>query len=348
VAPAVLVLAIALGAGPALVSGAATPPRGPSPLPALHALGAAIAVGLTDNVATPPISSQLSGNAYAWIPKSQCLTTAIESTNATPCVLGDTSATTTVVLLGDSSADEWALDLGALATTAGFRLVVYVHSACPVGAVTVALYGEHPDPSCPAFRSLVLADLAGMHPAPVLVLASELRLSNYVSASGGRLSNTVWTKALTKSLDRIEGDGIPVAVVHGVPITPFDPAGCIAAYPTDMTHCVVLRKAGDPGGYDRATLAGARAAHAAGVDVAPLFCTTTACPVVVSDDVTHSGDNHVTELYAATTTAALAELIGCTLTQSFSHRAAAHHVLGSLLGGTPSAAVLRACRALTP
>jgi len=345
-APGILALVIALGAGPAPASGGVVAPRGTSALPALSTVDALVAAGLQVNVVTPAVASQLSGNAYAWIPDSQCLTNAIDSSNATPCVLGDTAATTTVVLLGDSSADEWALDLGSLASTAGFRLVVYVHSACPVGAVDVALYGEHPDPSCPVFRSLVLADLAGMQPAPALVLVSELRLSNYVVAGGGRLSNASWSKGLTRTLDQIEADGIPVALLHGVPVTPLDPAACIAANPNDVANCGVQRKSADPGGYNQATWAGAHAAHAAGVSVTPLFCTSVACPIVVSDDVTHSGVNHVAERYAATLTDALGELVGCAGTQTFAHHARAARVLKRLLGGATSVSATRACRAL--
>jgi hypothetical protein len=340
-------VALALGAAP-VRAGTATRPRVAAPLPALHTVGGWVAAGLTDAVATADVAAQLSGNAYAWIPKSQCLTSAIDSTNATPCVLGDVAAATTVVLVGDSSADQWALDLGSLGSADGFRLVVYVHSACPVGAVAVALYGEHPDPSCPAFRALVLSDLAAMRPKPVLVLASELRLSNYVSATGGRLSDTSWSRGLTKTLDTLEGDGLSVAVLHGVPVAPTDPASCIAANPTALTRCTVLRGHADPGGYDKATWSGARAARAAGVNLSPLFCTATACPAVVDGDVTHSGDNHVTERYAAAVTPALAELVGCTLAQSFSHRAGAAPVLRRLIGTTASSRVLRACRALAP
>jgi hypothetical protein len=340
-------LALALGAAPVQAS-TATGPRVASPLPALHTVRGWVAAGLTDTMVTPDVAQQLSGNAYAWIPKSQCLTTAIDSANATPCVLGDVAAATTVVLVGDSSADQWALDLGSLGSADGFRLVVYVHSACPVGAVAVALYGEHPDPSCPAFRALVLADLAAMHPRPVLVLASELRLSNYVSATGGRLSDASWSKGLTRTLDTLEGDGLGVAVLHGVPVTATDPASCIAANPAALTRCTVQRDHADPGGYDEATWAGAHAARAAVVNVSPLFCTTTACPAVVDGDVTHSGDNHVTERYAAAVTPALAELVGCTVAQSFAHRAGAAPVLRRLLGTTASTRVLRACRALAP
>jgi hypothetical protein len=129
-------------------------------------------------------------------------------------------------------------------------------------------------------------------------------------------------------------------------VSAVDPASCIAAHPTAMTRCAIASKHADPSGYDRATWAGADAAHAAGVNVWPLFCTTVTCPAVVRGDVTHSGVSHVTERYAAHVRAALGELLGCAGTQSFAHRAAATTLLASLLGPSPSAATKRACAQL--
>jgi SGNH domain (fused to AT3 domains) len=335
-----LVLAVA----PGLASGARVPHVGV--LPALHDVATWVTAGVKVKDATAGVKAQLANNEYAWLPKSQCLVTAISSSNATPCVLGDTSSTSTVVLFGDSSADEWALDVGALGTAHGFRVVVYVHAACPVGNVVVSVSGQSPDPSCPTFRSLVLADLAAMRPAPDLVVVSELRLSNYETASRTKLSNAVWSRALTTTLDTIEGDGSPVALLHGVPVAKIDPASCIAAYPTAMTRCEIRAKDADPSGYDHATWLGAHTAHAAGVNVLALFCTASSCPPVARGDVTHSGLNHVTERYAALVRPALGELLGCAVTQSFTHRAAATPVLDGLLGSAPSATTLRACAAL--
>jgi SGNH domain (fused to AT3 domains) len=339
---------LALGAA-SLASGATVAPRVSRQLPALHRVAGWLDAGLKEEAATPAIDAQLKNNEFAWIPNSQCLATAIDSTNATPCVLGDPTASTTVVLLGDSSADEWALDLAAMGAAHGFRLVVYVHAACPVGAITVELEGQSPDPRCATFQSLWRSDLAAMHPAPALVVVAQLRLSNYASSTGGPIPNATWSAALTTSLEQIEGDGSPVLVLHGVPITTTDdPAACIAAYQNTMTRCTTLLKRADPSHYDAATWAGAHAAHAAGVDVTPLFCTPKACPVVSDGDLTHSEDNHVAETYAAVVQPALTELVGCAVTQSITHRADATPVLKSLLGPTPSAAVLAACRALHP
>jgi SGNH domain (fused to AT3 domains) len=343
-----LLATVALLLSSASFAGAATgSPRASGPLPSLHQVAGWLASGLKDNAATLSIDSQLSGNEYAWIPTSACLATAINSTNATPCVLGDTASPTTVVLVGDSSADQWALDLASMGSAHGFRVIVYVHAACPVGAITVERAGQSPDPRCATFRSLMLSDLASMRPVPALVVVSELRLSNYRSSSGAAIPNATWSAAFASTLEEIEGDGVPVIALHGVPVTTTnDPAACIAAYQGAMTKCTTRLKAADPFGYDQATDTGALAAHAAGVDVTPLFCTTASCPVVAKGDVTHSGDNHVTERYAAAVRHALTELVGCAITQSFALRADAAGILRSLLGGSPPAAVLSACRAL--
>ena len=342
------VIAIAcLGVASATTAVGATPSPRTSPLPGLQAVAGDVTAGTTLEDASAQVNAQLSGDDYAWIPQSSCLTTAIRSNDATPCVLGDTTAASTIVLYGDSSADQWALDLDTLGTEHHFRVVVYVHAACPVGSLTVKLYGQGVDPTCAAFRALVLKDLEAMHPSPALVVVSELRLANYVTAKGKVVTDAAWSKALTTTLETIEKkDGDAVAVLHGVPVTRTDPGQCVAAHPSAMSQCLTKRSAADPGGYDAATWSGAHHADAAGVNVVPLFCTTTLCPVVAANDLTHAGDNHVTEAYAAVAGEALGELLGCATDQAYAHSSRAAVIKVDLLGAHPSAGLVRACRAL--
>lgn len=317
-----------------------------SALPGLHAVTGWLSAGLKLKVAPPSALSHLSENALAWIPDSSCLATAIDSDDGTPCVLGDASASSTVVLFGDSSADEWALDLGSLGAEDHFRVVAYLHAACPVGEVTVEIAGHTPDPTCATFRTTVLSDLAGMRPAPVLVVVSQLRLSNYVTSTGQTLSDAKWSSALAATLDALEADGLAVASLHGVPVATQDPGVCLTANPKRVSACTTPLKKADPGGYDAATKKGATVADAGDVDLQPLLCTTKGCPAVSDGQVTHSGDNHVTEAYSAKVVLGFGELLGCLVARSFTHRQAAAAVLDSLLGGKPSAATLAACRAL--
>ncbi len=305
-----------------------------------------MAAGARVKVLPTPLVAQLRGDDEAWIPTSTCLATAIDAPTATPCVLGDVHATTTVVAYGDSSANQWALDVAALGTADRFRVVVYVRAACPVGAVTVEVAGQHVDPGCAAFRTAVLADVAAMRPAPGLVVTSELRLSNYLTATGGSVTDASWSSGLTTTLDALEHDGLAVVELHGVPVEHFDPGSCLSAYPSDVQRCSTSPKASDPGRYDAATRAGTLAAHAGSVDLAPLFCTSTACPDVADDELTHAGDNHVDEAYASPLTAALGELLGCVTTQRLANRTAAAKVLAALDGASPSASFRRACASL--
>jgi hypothetical protein len=344
-----LLLAVAV-AGP-MPSGAAVrvAPRASIPLslPALHKVAGYVAAGLKLKVATSGVISQLQNNDLAWVPISSCLATAINSANGTPCVLGDATAPSTVVVLGDSSADEWALYVGALGTADHFRVVVYVHAACPIGNIVVETAGSSPDPTCTTFRSTVLTDLAAMRPAPSLVVASELRLSNYETSSGGTVTNAAWSAALTTTLKEIEADGLAVVALHGVPVVTENPAACIASNPKNLTACTTPLKKDDPGTYDAATASGASGAGAGGIDLHPLFCTSGGCPAVSDGAVTHSGPNHVTERYAADVEAALGELLGCEVAQKFTNSTKATAVFADLNGAKPKAAYLTACKALS-
>lgn len=346
----VTALVVAALTGPA-PSGAAesTVPHGtiPSSLPALHKVAGYVEAGLKLKVASSSVLAQLQNNDIAWVPDSTCLSTAINSGNGTPCVLGDTTAPTTVAVYGDSSADEWALYVGELGTADHFKVVVYVHAACPIGDIVVETAGSSPDPTCTTFRSTVLADLAAMRPAPSLVIASELRLSNYETSSGGALSNAAWSAALTTTLKQIEADGLAVVALHGVPVVTESPAECIASNAKKLTACTTPLKKDNPGSYDTATSSGATGADAGGVDLHPLFCTSAGCPAVADGSVTHSGPNHVTERYAAQVMAGIGELLGCEVAQKFKNSTKAAAVFADLNGAKPKTAYLAACKALS-
>jgi hypothetical protein len=329
---------VALGALVALslavpaVSGASVP----TALTSLHKVAGWVSAGLKLKVATSGVKSQLSENALAWIPETTCMTDALNSDDAMPCVIGDTSSSTTVVLYGDSSAAEWALDLGAL----------YAHAACPVGDIIVELEGHSVDPTCAPNRADVLADLAAMQPPPALVIVSELRLDGYETSTGAPVTNTAWSSAFATTIEQIQGDGLAVASLHGVPFDQADPATCIAANLDKLTACEIKAKDEDVNKWDAATKAGAIDAKAASLNFNPLFCTSTGCPAVIDGAVTHSGGNHVTQLYAGDVTKAFGELLGCLTTQKFTNQLKAAQVFDDLNGAKPSKAFIAACKTL--
>jgi hypothetical protein len=187
-----------------------------------------------------------------------------------------------------------------------------------------------------------------MSPPPALVLVSELRLGSYVTASGKDVSNHTWSAALATTLEKIQGDGLAVVSLHGVPFDDVDPSQCIAANPKRLSTCAVKVRMADVRGWDAATLDGARAAHAGSVGLDPLFCGSSACPVVVDGAVTHSGSNHVTERYAKDVRSAFAELLGCLVADSFTNASKADPLFNDLNGPTPSAEFLGACTSLQP
>jgi hypothetical protein len=343
-----LAVAIATPAVSGATSVAAHPHAGvPTSLPALHRVAGWVDAGLKLSVASNGVLKQLSENDEAWIPDSTCLSTAINSTNATPCVLGDTSSKTTVVLYGDSSADEWALDVGTLGRTDGFRVVAYLRAACPVGDIVVKLPGHSPDANCPVFRNDVLADLAAMQPAPSLVLVSELRLFGYETTSGKNVTNAAWSAALVHTLQQIQGDGLAVASLHGVPFDVVNPAQCIAANASHLPTCEIKVSDSDSNKWDQATRDGAIDADAGSIDVRPMFCDATACPMVADGAVTHSGGNHVTEQYSKDVGAAFGELVGCLVVHSFTNASKAAPVFSALNGTAPTSAFLKGCETLT-
>ena len=238
------------------------------PLPALHRVAGWVAAGLKEKAATPAIDAQLPGNAVRGGSRQNQLPDDRDRVDGRHAVRARVtpSAAATVVLLGDSSADQWALDLGTIGAAHDFRVVVYVHAACPVGRHHRRARRAEPRPALrdvPHPRARRPRRDAARPGAPRRRRAPPVQLQ---ARQAGRRSRTrTGPRRSTATLADLRGRRQPVLSLHGVPVTTNDPAACIAAYPDhdDAVHDEALKDV-DPSGYDAATWAGAHAAGAAG------------------------------------------------------------------------------------
>ncbi|PAP78425.1 acyltransferase family protein [Rubrivirga marina] len=105
------------------------------------------------------------------------------------CAYGDPEAERVAVLVGDSHAGQWFPALRAATEAAGWRLVVYTLSACPVADVPV-LYNEvlgRDDVACAVWRASAMEAIGAMRPEAVFVsMSNAYDLAPDVWAGGTR------------------------------------------------------------------------------------------------------------------------------------------------------------------
>ena len=219
-----------------------------------------------------------------------------------PCVFGDASSGTTVVLFGDSHALMWSPALLRVAHRRGWRLIGLTKSGCPAStALVTSFVFQRAYTECATWRRHSLARIRRLHP-DLVVVASR---TNYtVVEDGSELGQDASGKALEagfrsmlRTLKRISDR---VTVIGDPPHHMDHAADCVAAHPDRLGLCA------KPRSRTAAPQRLLEAAHAVGgvhgIDPTNRFCLPRRCPAVIGDVLVYRTTSHVTATYVATLT----------------------------------------------
>jgi hypothetical protein len=216
-----------------------------------------------------------------------------------PCVFGVASASTTVVLIGDSKAAQWFPALVMLAEQRGWRLISLTKSACTAADVPVwsgTLHRENTE--CADWRRAVIARVAAEHPA--LVIVSDDRLYE-LAVNGGPVPLAsvpdLWNAGLQRTLTALRASAARVVLLGDTPRSRFDTPVCLAAHLADSGACATTRaRAIDQGRLD-ADAAVASAAGARFIDPTPWVCPSDPCPPIMGTLLVYREQDHLTTAF---------------------------------------------------
>jgi SGNH domain (fused to AT3 domains) len=150
------------------------------------------------------------------------------------CAYGDTTATRTVVLFGDSHAAQWFEAVDKAARQNGWRLLAWTKSACPPTDATI-WHRRMPAPftACDQWREGVMARMIGSE-KPNLVLISSyvdsgvLTLDPAGAALAPELAEGRWRDGLARTIGRLSAAGVPVVLIADTPRARRRFADCLA------------------------------------------------------------------------------------------------------------------------
>ncbi len=231
----------------------------------------------------------------------------LEFTHSRPvtCVFGSDAAPKTIVLFGDSHADEWSTPLAFLASDEGWRVVTYLKASCSVADIPVYNKRLHRfSPECASWRSQALAEIVKLRPAAVVILEFS---SYYVRGPLTDLGEhavdlTTWSAGLERSLRTLNAAGIPIIVVRDNPTPGRNIRECLsyaAWHGLPETRCATPRLVALS---DAVTVAEHNVANAIPgvqfVDFSSKFCDQTTCPAVRGGLIVYRDGHHLTTGYA--------------------------------------------------
>jgi peptidoglycan/LPS O-acetylase OafA/YrhL len=225
------------------------------------------------------------------------------------CSFGASRRAPEVALFGDSHAAQWFPALDALAEAGRIRLVSYTKSGCPsveIGVLFTSTPDNVPYPTCPVWRSRVIAALRSAPPAAIVVSNDpELPVEG-----GGFPSSAAWqkaSKALLKKLPRRS----KIVLIGATPLPGTAPSTCLSAHLANAAACDLKRARALPPALQRAEQRAAKSAKDHYLDVAEYMCNNTTCPAVIGHDLVYRDGSHLTATYAKS----LAPVIKDELTQ---------------------------------
>jgi peptidoglycan/LPS O-acetylase OafA/YrhL len=269
------------------------------------AAAVARSVGMVDVPANldPPLTDASASEAAPMV--DGCLLSFL-STSQPTCLFGDTAATRSIVLFGDSHAAMWFPAVDAYADAHGYRLYVWTKATCPpVDLQIYSLELGREFSECDQWRASVIAAIATLHPSLVVLANSPLYGSAYHVVEFG----PAWLAGLSQVIASVRSDGSRVLVMGPIAQPPGDIPDCVSAHLDALPGCSFAPQA-YPGVGALAATVQRDGGHYA--DVEPWFCTASRCPAVVDNLLVYRDDTHITVTYATY----LAPLVGDEITEA--------------------------------
>jgi peptidoglycan/LPS O-acetylase OafA/YrhL len=251
--------------------------------------------GLIRSIETEPTASGSGQN---------CL---IYFTEAEPvkCIFGVRRSPRTVVLFGDSHADQWSTPLAQLATEQGWRLITLLKASCSVSDIADYNNRLRRDwPECTEWRKRAIDEIR--HLQPDLVIVSQFS-SGYIQGPwSGRGTHAVtyeeWAHGLRRSLQHLRAANVPTLLLRDSPSPRKDVGTCIArsrwrGVPEsicDTPRADALDPKISPLESSIATSLDVRFS-----DLSAGFCDSKVCPGMQTGILVYRDANHITSDFAA-------------------------------------------------
>lgn len=219
-----------------------------------------------------------------------------------PCAFGDTAATTTIALFGDSHAAQWFTALDTIASENRWRFEVFTKQGCPSTLVTVPLWTfNRAYPECTRWRAAALQRILELHPALVIVANSDAHVT-WPDRKVIRLTPEQWREGSRRTFSILDSAGIATVALRDTPGFHIDVLRCLSralGHGRPATECAASRTdVVREDVYSAVKKAAAGLSHVSTLDLTDLFCDADRCPLMRDDVIMFRDGGHVSFRYA--------------------------------------------------
>lgn len=219
-----------------------------------------------------------------------------------PCIYGDTTSSTTIVLFGDSHALSWFPAMNIVAKRNGWKLLALTMSACSPSDIP----GWNPSnnsvmKNCTLWRTDSLKRIAAAK--PLIVVVAGTRGFETIDAQGKVLTGdarvTAWRSGMQRTIDQLKLASKNVIYIGDAPQSMVDPPVCLSAHPKNALDCATpLAKAISRDWIAQETAMTIQEGIAF-IDPGLWICPTSPCPVVLGNLLIYVDGGHLTATFSA-------------------------------------------------
>lgn len=210
------------------------------------------------------------------------------------CVYGDPTGSRTVVLWGDSHAQQWLPAFDAAGKSEGWKVVAWTKAACPV-AQDVELFNsslKRTYTECPEWRDASMRRIEALAPDLVVMAQSD-------NVPGKQVSNTTWADGTAETAATMQAAGLRTVYMLDTPVPEGDAVSCVAEHLDTVGECNQSeQRAYAVSGRHEDVADTVRAAGVPTVEPRDWFCTEDGCPVVVQDKLVYRDQTHMSTAYS--------------------------------------------------
>ena len=217
-----------------------------------------------------------------------------------PCIYGDTTSATTVVLFGDSHALAWFPAFNQVAKEMHWKLLSLTMSACSPADIPAYDPGTGLSMrNCPIWRVASIDRIIAAKPYLVLIASSsgfETLINGLVAQEADR--EHLFAMGMKRTILRIRTSGAKLLMMSDTPALAQDPLLCLSRHPRSTLACATPVSEAISDNWI------ALETQIAKVNSVPLIkpqlwvCPTSPCPVVIGNILTYFDTGHMTATFS--------------------------------------------------
>jgi len=220
-------------------------------------------------------------------------------TRSRPCLYGDPTSHTYVVLFGDSHAAAWFPALELISRQQHWRLAVFTKDGCPPAEVNIAAWFRRGAPysECTRWRNNAKAQIAALHPALVVVTTATYLEEPEARPERGvpDLYASIWEDGLGAIFRFMHRAARATVFISDVPTIKEWVPPCVSSHMSDVSACNTNRRVANLlWGVKAKEIEVARSTGVSPIDPRPWFCASRTCPVIVGHILLYRDNAHMT------------------------------------------------------